>query len=336
MDTSQIKKTISGANYDFLRNDERLGNNIILLTTGGSHAYGTDVPTSDLDIRGITLNTSKEILTMSFNEKPFEDKATDTTIYFLKQVAGLFISCNPNSLEMLGTKPDHLFMLSKEGKLLRENYDIFLSIKAVSSFGGYAIQQLRRLQNALARDSYPQKEKEKHILNSIFKQFLTLTDRYKKITGDELYLYLDKSDKLDFDEEIFMDISLKHYPLRDFKNIYGEINNVIQSYDKLNHRNSKKDELHLNKHAMHLIRLLIMGSEILEGKGINTYRAKERELLLEIRSGKYSYDEIFEMVDEYDKQFKYAAKHTNLPEEPDYKKIEDIIIEINRSVINEH
>ncbi len=61
------------------------------------------------------------------------------------------------------------------------------------------------------------------------------------------------------------------------KNINSDMNNIVKDYSKLNHRNSKKDELHLNKHAMHLIRLLVTGTEILEGKGVNTYREKERE-----------------------------------------------------------
>ena len=81
------------------------------------------------------------------------------------------------------------------------------------------------------------------------------------------------------------------------------MSNVVKDYGKLNHRNKKKDDLHLNKHAMHLVRLLIMGIEILEGKGINTYREKDREQLLEIRNGKYQkedgsfYKEFFDMVD---------------------------------------
>jgi predicted nucleotidyltransferase len=57
--------------------------------------------------------------------------------------------------------------MSKEGKLLRDNIGLFLSQKAAKSFGGYSTAQLRRLQNTLARDSYPQPEKEKHILKSV-------------------------------------------------------------------------------------------------------------------------------------------------------------------------
>ena len=130
-----------------------------------------------------------------------------------------------------------------------------------------------------------------------------------------------------------MDISLKHYPLRDFKNVYSEMNNVLKDYDKLNHRNSKKDELHLNKHAMHLIRLLIMGTEILEGKGVHTYREKEIPLLMNIRNSKYSYDEIFKLVDTFDSEFKYASQNTALPDNPDYNKVQELIMEINRKVI---
>lgn len=333
MKTSEIKEKLKSKEYDFLRTHESLGENIILLTTGGSHAYGTDTEGSDLDIRGITLNSSEEILTMEYNDKPVEDRKTDTVVYFLKQIVGLLLNCNPNTIELLGTKEEHLFICTSEGRLLRDNVGLFLSKKAAASFGGYAIQQLRRLQNALARDSYPQSEKEQHILNSIFKQLLTLPDRYKELTNGELSLYLDTSPKEDFEKEIFMDISLRHYPLRDFKNIYSEMNNVLRDYDKLNHRNSKKDELHLNKHAMHLIRLLIMGTEILQGKGVHTYREKEKDLLLDIRNSEYSYEEIFEMVDKYDADFKYASANTVLPDEPEYEKVRELVMEINKSVL---
>jgi uncharacterized protein len=333
MKTTEIRESLKATEYDFLRTHKSLGNNIILLTTGGSHAYGTDTPNSDLDIRGITLNSAEEILTMEYNDKPVEDRATDTVVYFLKQIVTLLLNCNPNTIEILGTKPEQLFICTEEGKLLRDNVQLFLSKKAAVSFGGYAIAQLRRLQNALARDSYPQKEKEQHILSSIQKQLLTLSDRYRELTGDELKLYLGSSEKECFDEEIFMDISLKHYPLRDFKNVYSEMNNVLKDYDKLNHRNSKKDELHLNKHAMHLIRLLIMGTEILEGKGVHTYREKEIPLLMDIRNSKYSYNEIFKLVDMFDSEFKYASQNTVLPDNPDYSNVQELIMEINRKVI---
>ena len=46
--------------------------------------------------------------------------------------------------------------------------------------------------------------------------------------------------------------------------------------------NRKKDENHLHKHAMHLIRLYLTGIDILEGRGVVTYREKDLPLLKKI------------------------------------------------------
>jgi len=327
MRAEQISAKLNTDAYNFLRDDEHLGKYIILLTTGGSHAYGTDVDSSDTDIRGICVEQMRDYWGLSSFEQ-FEDRATDTVIFGLKKVVNLLINCNPNVIEILGTDQEHQFILTEEGRMLRQNAMLFISKKAFQSFGGYATAQLRRLQNALARDSYPQKEKERHILGSIQGQFKHFQDNYQNVTGEEVRLYIDKSNKKDFEEEIFIDLNLAHYPLRDFRSMLSDMGNVIKDYESLNHRNNKKDELHLNKHAMHLIRLLIMGTEILEGKGINTYREKDRDFLLKIRKGEYSYQDIFAMVDEYEKGFKNAAENSDLPERPDYKKIEELMIEI--------
>lgn len=331
MNNEQIKEVLKSNTYKFLDDDKHLGENIILLTVGGSHAYGTNVETSDLDIRGISVELPSEIIGLGKFEQ-YQNKETDTTIYGLRKVLTLLLNCNPNVIEMLGTKQDQIYKINKYGKLLRDNVDVFLSKKAIHSFGGYATSQLRRLQNALARDNYPQSEKEKHILNSIKNQMRSLEDNYSKLNNGAMKLYLDNSDKDDFDKEIFMDLDLKHYPLRDFKAIHSEMFNVVKDYNKLNHRNSKKDELHLNKHAMHLIRLLEMGTEILEGKGVNTYR-ENKDFLLKIRDGQFSYEEIFDMVDKLEERFNYAGNNTILPNKPDYKKAEEILIEINKEVI---
>ena len=332
MDIQSIKEKLNSSEYEFLRTDPHLGGNILILTTAGSIAYGTNVDTSDIDVRGVTVETRQDIMGLSSFEQ-FEDRITDTVIYGLKKFIALCLNSNPNVLEILGTRPEHLLIITEEGKLLRDNIDLFLSKKAIQSFGNYATAQLRRLQNALARDNYPQVEKEQHILNSILGQMDHLKRTYKSFTDNDINLYVDKSEKEEMDTEIFIDINLQHYPLRDLKNVYSDMNNIVKDYSKLNHRNSKKDELHLNKHAMHLIRLLVTGTEILEGKGINTYRENERELFLDIRNGKYSYNDVFQMVDEYERRFKSAAENTSLPDEPDYKRVEELMIEIYGKIL---
>ena len=340
MDNKTIKELLASAEYDFLRNKPELNDNIILLTFGGSHAYGTNIETSDVDIRGVYAHTKIDLLTMSCKDKPFVNTQTDTTVYPLKQFVKLLSNSNPNVLEILGTREEDTFVLTEAGKMLRDNKNIFLSQIASASFGGYAMAQLRRLQNALARDSYPQSEKEQHILDSIKHQNPHIERNYPVFDDTDIRLYLDDSDKTDYDKEIFIDININKYPLRDLRAIANEWANVIRDYDSLNHRNSKKDSIHLDKHCMHIIRLLLMGTEILEGKGINTYRANDLDLMMKLRNGDYvgknnDYSYIFELVDKYEKEFKYAKLHTELPKKPNYDMINDLVFEINKKIINE-
>lgn len=321
-----LQEKILNKEYDFLYK-QPLKNHIILMVASGSYGYGTNVESSDLDLRGICVEEKETIF--GFNKfEQFDDVKTDTVIYGIKKFLRLCTNANPNCLELLGADEKNIVIISKLGELIIENSNLFLSKKVVQSFGNYATAQLRRLQNALARDSYPQQEKEKHILNTINGQLEHFSRIYSTFADNSIRLYIDDSEKKNFEKEIYMDVNLNHYPLRDFKNIYSEMSNVIKNYEKLNHRNRKKDDIHLNKHAMHLIRLLITGTDILNGNGIKTYRNDEREFLLEVRNGVYSFNQIYDFVDEYEKKFKLAVKNTTLPDAPDYKKIEQLLIKI--------
>ena len=333
-----INEIIKAPEYDFLRTNDRLGNNIIFLTFGGSHAYGTNVEGSDIDIRGCALNSKSDLLGFSNFEQVVEEK-TDTVVYSFNKLVNLLLNCNPNTIELLGCKPEHYFMVNDIGQALIDNRKLFLSRKAVNSFGGYANQQLRRLQNALVRDSYPQAEKERHILGSCKSAMYSFPDRFETIPEGAMSLTVDKSKKLDLDYEIFADINFTHFPLRDFKAMMAEFSNIIRDYENLNTRNHKKDEAHLNKHAMHLIRLYLMCLDILEKEDIVTYRENDRDFLLSIRNGEYMKEdgtyrsEFFEMVNDFEKRLNYARENTSLPKTPDMRKVEEFVIEVNEKVV---
>lgn len=59
MNIEEIIKKVTSDEYSFLLKNEHLGDNIILLGLGGSHAYGMDKEGSDLDVRGIAVNSKK-------------------------------------------------------------------------------------------------------------------------------------------------------------------------------------------------------------------------------------------------------------------------------------
>ena len=146
MQINEIKAKLNSDEYSFLKTDKHLGSNIIMLTAGGSHAYGTDNENSDMDIRGCAVNSRMEILAsgsfkrftntdalVSENFEQFTDDTTDTVIYSFNKLMFLLANCNPNAIEMLGYKPEHYFYLSDVGRELIDNSDMFLSKKAINN-----------------------------------------------------------------------------------------------------------------------------------------------------------------------------------------------------------
>ena len=338
MKIEQIKEKLKSEEYDFLRKDKNLGNNIIILTLGGSHAYGTNNENSDLDIRGCALNSKMQILTNE-NFEQFVNEATDTTIYAFNKLISLLSNINPNTIELLGNKPEHYFYVSPIGQELIDNAHLFLSKKAIYSFGGYANQQLRRLENKSNR-LVSQSDQEKHILNTINNAMYDIKTAYQDFSNEEIKLYIDKAVQEGYDTEIFMDVNLKHYPLRDYKSIWSEMQSIVKAYGKIGKRNEKAIEHNkLGKHMMHLVRLYMMCLDILEREKIVTYRENEHNLLMDIRNGKYldsnrqPVAEFYELVDDYEKKLEYAKKHTNLPDNPDYKAINEFVASVNERVV---
>ena len=344
MKLEEIKERLKTREYDFLRTDKHLGNTIIL-TLGGSYAYGTTTENSDLDIRGCALNSKEEILL----NKGFEqviDKNTDTTIYSFNKLIRLLINVNPNVIEMLGNKPEHYFYVSPIGQELIDNAHLFLSKKAVYSFGGYAHQQLRRLENK-SNILEGQAQNEEHILKTIQHAAYDFKNRYFEMPEDAIKLYIDTAIQEGYETEIFMDINLHHYPLRDYAGMWSELQSIVKSYSQMERRNEQaiehdkhgKHTIKLGKHMMHIIRLYMMCIDILEKEKIVTYRENEHSLLMDIRNGKYldsdkqPTSEFYEIVDEYEKRLEYAKENTSLPNSPNYKKIDEFVASVNERVV---
>ncbi|MCI9176068.1 MAG: nucleotidyltransferase [Lachnospiraceae bacterium] len=334
-----FKKIMRNPEYDFLRTNPRLSGRIILLGLGGSYAYGTSNADSDIDFRGVTLPLRSDLLGLTSFEQ-YEDSATDTVIYSFNKMVKLLLECNPNTCEILGLDEEQYLIKTEIGQELIDNSGLFLSQRAAKSFGGYAGAQLRRLQNAIARDSMPQAERERHILNSVQNTLEDFQRRYGEFEYGTVRLYLDQAVTAGMDTEIFVDASQNHMPLRDFQKMFGALNNVIRDYDKIGKRNKKKDGNHLNKHAMHLIRLFLMAIDILERGEIRTHRVDDVKLLLDIRSGVFfkedgTFDrEFYRILGEYEERLKSAAEHSVLPKQPDMDKVEAFVESVNQRALD--
>lgn len=147
----------------------------------------------------------------------------------------------------------------------------------------------------------------------------------------------------DTDEEgkhpLLISCSLNDYPVTSLKSLLKSLTTTIDQYEQPQHPKVQKDAAHINKHAMHIVRLYYTAFDILEKGEIITHRDKESEELLAIRNGKYlredgSYaPEFFEFVDALEKRFQDDVRKTPLPAKPDFGKIEELLVEINKSYL---
>ena len=324
--------------YDFLRTNPRLGPRIMLLGVSGSYGYGTNREGSDIDFRGVTLNLPSDLIGLTTFDQ-YEDSETDTVIYSFNKMISLILNCNPNTIEILGLDDDQYVIKTSVGQELLDHRRMFLSKRAAFSFGHYADAQLRRLQNAIARDSLSQPSREEHILRSVNHALNDFNRRQQEEYKTDARLYIDTAQTENLETEIFLDADFHHYPLRRYNEMMNTLHSVVRNYNKIGKRNHKKDDNHLNKHAMHLVRLFMMGIDILEKGEIRTHRPpSDLKLLRSIRNGDYMQENalipaFYEIVTDYEQRFQEAESHSILPDNPDMKAIGTFVESINRCVV---
>ena len=334
----KIRKRMQSDDYRFFHENNNLGKNIILIGLGGSYAYGMNKDSSDLDIRGISLNKKEEVL-LGIDFEQVVDEKTDTTIYSFNKMIELLTKMNPNTCEILGLQDWQYFYLHPIGKELLENRKMFLSKICIHTFGGYASSQLRRMENKAAR-LVGQAQNEAYILKSIDNAKYDFKNRYYPHDESDVKLYIDTAVQEGYDSEIFMDVCLKHYPLRDWTGMWNEMKAIVSSYNKIGKRNEKAiSHDKLGKHMSHLIRLYMMCIDILEKEEIITYRTDEHDLLMSIRNGEFLDEnrqpttEFYDLLNEYEKRFDYAKNNTSLPDVPDHKRINEFKMYVNERIV---
>ena len=124
---------------------------IILEGVVGSHAYGLNHADSDIDTAGIFVEPTSSVLGLyGFKESIVHndgtDKTTDPDVSYheVGKFIRLAIAGNPTVSELLWL-PEHT-KLEVEGRWLVEHRDLFLSQAVRKTYGGYARQQFKRLQ----------------------------------------------------------------------------------------------------------------------------------------------------------------------------------------------
>jgi hypothetical protein len=82
------------------------------------------------------------------------------------------------------------------------------------------------------------------------------------------------------------------------------------------------------KYASHTIRILNMAIEFFRDGKLNVYRAFDRDELLDIRQGRWTLGQWISEVDNLLTKAKEAEKESNLPETPDFERVNDLCMEL--------
>lgn len=273
--------------------------NLIYKVVAGSHAYGLDTPASDLDVRGVCIPPRRYLLGLSeFEQWEHQDESGDAVIYALDKFVRLALACNPNIIELLHVEPRHVLFVNRYGRRLLEHRHLFLTQQVRQTFAGYAMSQLRRIERhhrwlVNPPDHQPTPE-----------EFggRPVGGRYKFPDQDAHQAY---------------QAALKHW-------------NHYQTWRR--NRNPARAELERKygydtKHAVHLLRLLGMGAEILETGQVHVYRP-DREWLRAVRDGLLSYEELLETAAAYEARLEELCESSPLPDEPDFDTVEALVVEL--------
>jgi len=116
---------------------------IIFEAVMGSHAYGTAMPTSDVDLRGVFIQPLEDILGFGYVEQ-VADKTNDIVFYEIKRFLELVGTNNPNILELLNAPKDCIKFKDPLFDLILDQRDQFITKQCKMSFAGYAIGQIKK------------------------------------------------------------------------------------------------------------------------------------------------------------------------------------------------
>jgi predicted nucleotidyltransferase len=341
-----------------------LKDSIILATRAGSHAYGTNIETSDEDYRGVAIAPREYYLGfVKTFEQAEQREPYDSVIYELRKFMRLAADCNPSILELLFVDQWDVIYANKAGCMLRDHANSFLSKKAQYTFTGYAISQLGRIKRHYAWLKNPPKAAPKRSDYGLPESTLVPADQrmaaeaaiHKKIQewipdlepldSATRILITDRIQKAMVGMKLANEYDMWRAAARDIgisdsfihllgmERAYNASQNEWKSYQNWKAtRNPARAALeekygYDTKHGMHLVRLMRMGHEIVSTGKVIVKRPDAKELL-EIRAGAWTYERLLEFAENMEKYIEVAAGSSPLPRAPNREALDKLCIDL--------
>lgn len=207
----------------------------LYLVIRGSHAYGTNIPSSDIDYSGVFIQDIGDILGMSYVEQINDDK-NDIVIYEIRRFLELLAKNNPTILELLNTPEDCILYKHPIFDLVLKNRDIFLTKICAFSFGGYAKEQISKAKGQNKKQNWERdKVTRKTPLDFCYlhkgEKSIPLVDYFEKNNIDQRFCGLSKVPHSRDTYALFHDVSSQHDVVdkpQGFKGISFEDSNDVR------------------------------------------------------------------------------------------------------------
>lgn len=322
---------------------------IVYECVSGSRAYGLDTPESDWDIRGVFVLPKEQFYGLDYVPQ-VSNESNDIVYFELGRFVELLSVNNPNILELLAT-PEECVRIKHP---LMDHFppERVLSKLCKDSFGKFAFSQIKKASGLNKKIMNPMDKERKSVLEFCFvshehgsmplPQWLDLRQwnqqdcglvkipNMKNVFG--LYHgtgngYQGIVESPSSNEVLLSSIPKGEQQLgilyfkQDGYSSYCREHREYWSWVKK--RNETRYQSTLDhgknydaKNMMHTFRLLEMAIEIGRSGELNVKRV-DRDFLLDIKAGKFEYDELMKMADEKKEEMEEAFEYSSLPERPD-------------------
>lgn len=342
-------------------------NNLILFEAiSGSRSFGLATENSDTDIKGVFYLPKEMFYGLEYIPQ-VSNESNDIVYYEIGRFTELLLKNNPNILEILATPEDCI--LYKNSLMDRFHQKDFLSKLCKDTFGGYASTQIQKARGLNKKIVNPVEKERKGILdfcviledsasipakdwlkeNNIQQENCGLV----KMTNSKGVFALfydeigDKKYNGIFKNEDSNEVSLSSIPKSEKVESYLFFNQDAYSTYCKNYKDywdwvAKRNEERYNtnqqhgknydsKNMMHTIRLLQSAVNIFKNNKLEI-KVRNREELLNIKSGKWNYDDLISFANELLEELSTLNENSTLPDFPDKEKAEENLIEIREKL----
>jgi hypothetical protein len=309
---------------------------VLFECVAGSRAYGTGVSTSDEDIRGLFAVPAARYLDLTSPADQLSDDRGNVVYYSLRRFIELLTHANPNILELLFMPDDCILKSSPEFHLLVEQRDAFISKQCADTHAGYAMAQIKKAkgQNKWINNPKPETAPSKEDFCFVI-PWLPVAQNFParpvplRTVGWPLNEY--HAARLEHSRDIYR---LYHYGAQSRGVFRGDMivcESILEEDESArfagfllynehawkqalaDHHNywawrrdrnearwqqQERGELDFDsKNMMHTVRLLLSGKSLMKfGRPIVRFTGDDLTLLMSIREGRLSFDEIMSIA----------------------------------------